>query len=113
MSRFLLYHLAVFLLLPALAFPYTVVRKDGKRFTGELIQQTEKEIVLKDREGVTISFRSDQIDWDQTTGQNRWIGERSSFSWFVLKYLLGYPKVKNYDGSWTEWGSIVGYPVEK
>lgn len=40
------------------------------------------------------------------------IGERSSHSWFVLKYLLGYPKVKNYDGSWTEWGNLVGAPVE-
>jgi len=35
------------------------------------------------------------------------IGERSSHSWFVLKYLLGYPKVRNYDGSWTEWGNLI------
>jgi len=41
------------------------------------------------------------------------IGERSSHTWFVLQYLLGYPKVKNYDGSWTEWGNLVGVPVEK
>jgi thiosulfate/3-mercaptopyruvate sulfurtransferase len=41
------------------------------------------------------------------------IGERSSHSWFVLKYLLGYKDVKNYDGSWTEWGNLVGAPVEK
>lgn len=41
------------------------------------------------------------------------IGERSSHSWFVLKYLLGYPRVRNYDGSWTEWGNMVGTPVEK
>jgi thiosulfate/3-mercaptopyruvate sulfurtransferase len=41
------------------------------------------------------------------------IGERSSHSWFVLKYLLGYPVVINYDGSWSEWGNIVGNPVEK
>ena len=41
------------------------------------------------------------------------IGERSSHSWFVLKYLLGYDKVKNYDGSWTEWGNLVGAPIEK
>lgn len=41
------------------------------------------------------------------------IGERSSHSWFVLKYLLGYPNVKNYDGSWTEWGNLVGAPVER
>ncbi len=41
------------------------------------------------------------------------IGERSSHTWFVLKHLLGYPDVKNYDGSWTEWGNMVGAPVEK
>jgi len=41
------------------------------------------------------------------------IGERSSHTWFVLKYLLGYDKVKNYDGSWTEWGNLVGAPIEK
>jgi thiosulfate/3-mercaptopyruvate sulfurtransferase len=41
------------------------------------------------------------------------IGERSSHTWFALKYLLGYPDVRNYDGSWTEWGSAIGVPVEK
>jgi len=41
------------------------------------------------------------------------IGERSSHTWFVLKYLLGYPRVRNYDGSWTEWGNIVGAPIER
>ncbi len=41
------------------------------------------------------------------------IGERSSHTWFVLKYLLGYKDVKNYDGSWTEWGNLVAAPVEK
>lgn len=41
------------------------------------------------------------------------IGERSSHTWFVLTYLLGYPKVRNYDGSWTEWGNLVGAPIEK
>jgi thiosulfate/3-mercaptopyruvate sulfurtransferase len=40
------------------------------------------------------------------------IGERSSHSWFVLKYLLGVSDVKNYDGSWTEWGNLVGAPIE-
>jgi thiosulfate/3-mercaptopyruvate sulfurtransferase len=39
------------------------------------------------------------------------IGERSSLTWFALKELLGYPRVKNYDGSWTEWGNLVGAPV--
>jgi thiosulfate/3-mercaptopyruvate sulfurtransferase len=41
------------------------------------------------------------------------IGERSSHTWFVLRYLLGYPDVRNYDGSWSEWGNSVGVPVEK
>jgi thiosulfate/3-mercaptopyruvate sulfurtransferase len=41
------------------------------------------------------------------------IGERSSHSWYVLKYLLGYENVRNYDGSWTEWGNVVGAPIEK
>jgi thiosulfate/3-mercaptopyruvate sulfurtransferase len=41
------------------------------------------------------------------------IGERSSHTWFVLQHLLGYPKVRNYDGSWTEWGNLVGAPIER
>jgi thiosulfate/3-mercaptopyruvate sulfurtransferase len=41
------------------------------------------------------------------------IGERSSHTWFVLQYLLGYPNVRNYDGSWTEWGSLIGAPIER
>jgi thiosulfate/3-mercaptopyruvate sulfurtransferase len=41
------------------------------------------------------------------------IGERSSHTWFVLKYLLGFENVRNYDGSWTEWGSSIGVPIER
>ena len=41
------------------------------------------------------------------------IGELSAHTWFVLKHLLGYPNVRNYDGSWTEWGSLVGVPIER
>lgn len=41
------------------------------------------------------------------------IGERSSHTWFVLTRLLGFPRVRNYDGSWTEWGNVVGAPIEK
>ena len=41
------------------------------------------------------------------------IGERSSHTWFVLRYLLGFDQVTNYDGSWTEWGNLVGAPVER
>jgi thiosulfate/3-mercaptopyruvate sulfurtransferase len=41
------------------------------------------------------------------------IGERSSHTWFVLRYLLGYDNVRNYDGSWTEWGNSVRAPIER
>jgi thiosulfate/3-mercaptopyruvate sulfurtransferase len=41
------------------------------------------------------------------------IGERSAHTWFVLRELLGYPDVRNYDGSWTEWGSVIGAPIER
>jgi thiosulfate/3-mercaptopyruvate sulfurtransferase len=41
------------------------------------------------------------------------IGERSSHTWFVLKYLIGIKDVRNYDGSWTEWGNLIGAPIEK
>jgi thiosulfate/3-mercaptopyruvate sulfurtransferase len=67
------------------------------------------------------TFKSDQdlreiyteagVDWDKDTIAYCRIGERSSHTWFVLKELLGQPKVKNYDGSWTEYGSLVGVPV--
>jgi len=41
------------------------------------------------------------------------IGERSAHTWYVLKYLLGHERVRNYDGSWTEWGSLIGVPIER
>ena len=41
------------------------------------------------------------------------IGERSSHTWFALKHLLGYPNVRNYDGSWTEYGTLIDVPIEK
>jgi len=50
------------------------------------------------------------IGVDETIAYCR-IGERSSHTWFVLKYLLGYQDVRNYDGSWTEWGNLVGAPI--
>ena len=51
------------------------------------------------------------VDWDKDTIAYCRIGERSSHTWFVLKELLGQDNVKNYDGSWTEYGSLVGVPV--
>ena len=59
------------LLLPTMAFSYTVVRSDGQTFSGELIRQSPEETIIKDHEGVTIRFKANQIDWDQTTLQIR------------------------------------------
>jgi thiosulfate/3-mercaptopyruvate sulfurtransferase len=53
------------------------------------------------------------VDYDRDTIAYCRIGERSSHTWFVLHELLGEPNVKNYDGSWTEYGSLVGVPIEK
>jgi thiosulfate/3-mercaptopyruvate sulfurtransferase len=53
------------------------------------------------------------VDFSNPTIAYCRIGERSSHTWFVLKYLLGVKDVKNYDGSWTEWGNLVGAPIEK
>jgi thiosulfate/3-mercaptopyruvate sulfurtransferase len=57
--------------------------------------------------------KTNRLRKDQPTIAYCRIGERSSHTWFALKYLLGYKKVKNYDGSWTEWGNSVGVPIEK
>ena len=58
-------------------------------------------------------YRAEGIDGSRPVIAYCRIGERSSHTWFVLKYLLGYPNITNYDGSWTEWGNLVGAPVEK
>jgi thiosulfate/3-mercaptopyruvate sulfurtransferase len=58
-------------------------------------------------------YASEGIDGSRPVIAYCRIGERSSHTWFVLKYLLGYKNVTNYDGSWTEWGNLVGAPVEK
>ena len=58
-------------------------------------------------------YASEGIDGSKPVVAYCRIGERSSHTWFVLKYLLGYQNVSNYDGSWTEWGNLVGAPVEK
>jgi type IV pilus assembly protein PilQ len=92
------------LIFPAFAFSYTLVRSDGKLFSGSLIQQTPQETIIKDADGVTIKFLAHQIDWNQTsrdvvapeqarpepapvkqiqstqiTEQEKWTGERTSF----------------------------------
>ena len=67
---------------------------------------------FKDADELRKLYTSAGVDPTKPTIAYCRIGERSSHTWFVLKYLLGYPNVKNYDGSWTEWGNLVGVPVE-
>lgn len=70
--------------------------------------------VFLDRDSLAkIYLGEKQLDPKQETIAYCRIGERSSHTWFVLKYLLGFENVRNYDGSWTEWGSLVGVPIVK
>jgi thiosulfate/3-mercaptopyruvate sulfurtransferase len=68
---------------------------------------------FKSRDELAALYGGQGITADKNVIAYCRIGERSSHTWFVLKYLLGYPNVKNYDGSWTEWGNLVGAPVER
>jgi thiosulfate/3-mercaptopyruvate sulfurtransferase len=68
---------------------------------------------FKSREELTALYGSQGVTPDKEVIAYCRIGERSSHTWFVLKHLLGYQNVKNYDGSWTEWGNLVGAPVER
>ena len=73
--------------------------EDGTFKTAEELRGLyEKEAGLKPEDDVVVYCR---------------IGERSSHTWFVLRNLLGYKQVRNYDGSWTEWGNLVGVPIER
>jgi thiosulfate/3-mercaptopyruvate sulfurtransferase len=68
---------------------------------------------FKSAEELRALYASKGITADKEVVAYCRIGERSSHTWFVLHYLLGYPRVRNYDGSWTEWGSLIGAPIEK
>lgn len=73
----------------------------------------EADSTFKTTEELRALYESQGITPDKDIIAYCRIGERSSHTWFVLTYLLGYPKVSNYDGSWTEWGNLVGAPIEK
>ncbi len=68
---------------------------------------------FKDYDALKRLYSSEGIDGSRPVIAYCRIGERSSHTWFVLKYLLGYNSVSNYDGSWTEWGNLVGAAVER
>tara|TARA_Y100000588_G_scaffold345916_1_gene393566 strand:+ start:833 stop:1675 length:843 start_codon:yes stop_codon:yes gene_type:complete len=68
---------------------------------------------FKSADELLVLYGGKGIDGGKETITYCRIGERSSHTWFVLTQLLGYTNVRNYDGSWTEWGSIVGAPIER
>jgi thiosulfate/3-mercaptopyruvate sulfurtransferase len=83
----------------AISVPWSKAANDDGTFKSydELVKLYEGQGVRPDRESIAYCR----------------IGERSSHTWFVLRYLLGYEQVRNYDGSWTEWGNLVDAPIEK
>jgi thiosulfate/3-mercaptopyruvate sulfurtransferase len=76
-------------------------------------QNVREDGTFKAPEDLKALYQSKGVTPDKEVIAYCRIGERSSLTWFTLKYLLGYPNVRNYDGSWTEWGSLVGVPIEK
>jgi len=68
---------------------------------------------FKDYDELKTLYNSKGVKENKETIVYCRIGERSSHTWFALKYLLGYPRVMNYDGSWTEWGNLIGAPIER
>jgi thiosulfate/3-mercaptopyruvate sulfurtransferase len=76
-------------------------------------QTVKEDGTFKDAEDLATLYEAKGITSDKDIIAYCRIGERSSHSWFVLHELLGYSRVRNYDGSWTEYGSLIGVPIEK
>jgi thiosulfate/3-mercaptopyruvate sulfurtransferase len=68
---------------------------------------------FKDAEDLRALYAARGVTEDKEVTTYCRIGERSAHTWFVLSELLGYERVRNYDGSWTEWGSLVAAPIER
>ncbi len=76
-------------------------------------QAVNEDGTFKDKDALEKLYGAKGIEQGKPTVAYCRIGERSSHTWFVLKYLMGHKDVKNYDGSWTEYGSMIGVPIEK
>jgi thiosulfate/3-mercaptopyruvate sulfurtransferase len=76
------------------------------------VQAANEDGTFKSREELAQLYAGKGVTPDLDVITYCRIGERSSHTWFVLKELLGFPRVRNYDGSWTEWGSVIGTPIE-
>ena len=76
-------------------------------------QAVAEDATFKSPEALSALYGGKGVTADKNVIAYCRIGERSAHTWFVLKYLLGYPNVRNYDGSWTEWGSLIDVPVAK
>jgi thiosulfate/3-mercaptopyruvate sulfurtransferase len=77
------------------------------------VQSVKDDGSFKSAEDLQTLYQSKGVVPSKETIAYCRIGERSSHTWFVLKYLLGYDNVRNYDGSWTEWGNLIEAPIEK
>ena len=101
--------------LDASALEAALSRAAGLAASGEVVRLARQAAVgamLADEE-LTALYGNVGVTPDKDVIAYCRIGERSSHTWFVLTNLLGYPQVRNYDGSWTEWGNSVGVPIEK
>ncbi len=76
-------------------------------------QNVNKDGTFKSAEALHQLYQTNGVTADKTVIPYCRIGERSSHTWFVLTYLLGYPQVRNYDGAWAEWGNLIDVPIER